>query len=260
MKKYKILTAVMAAAVMGGTSAMAQFNYQNGDMLAAFGNGTAAGSKDIIVDLGSIANFQPGPATQTWDLSSYMTSQFGGLSSSVYWAVLGANNPGLGTFNHAVWQADTYTFWSTVSRADVNTQNASPDVVRSRAQNAAVNNIISIGQTTLPGSASPGLITDLAPGVESVDVSAGIFSTEMSTPYNGNLEGSIGYNVLNNGAGVSDLFQNDPRSGATTTATYLGNFTLDNTGILTFSPVPEPSTWMMIGSGAAVLLAFRRRK
>ncbi len=259
MKKYKILTAVMAAAVMGGTSAMAQFNYQNGDMLAAFGNGATPGSKDVIVDLGSIANFQPGPATQSWDLSSYM-SQFSGLSGSVYWAVLGANNPVLGTYNHAVSQANTYTFWSTVGRSDVNVQNASPAVVGSSAQHLAVNNIIAIGQTTSPGSASPGLITDLNPGVESVDVSAGIFSTAMNDPYNGNLQGSIGYNVLNYGAGVSDLFKNDPRSGATTTATYLGNFTLDNTGILTFSPVPEPSTWMMIGSGAAVLLAFRRRK
>ena len=57
MKRYKVLTAAVAAAVLSGASAMAQFNYQNGDLMAAFSNG---GTTDVIVNLGSIANFQQG--------------------------------------------------------------------------------------------------------------------------------------------------------------------------------------------------------
>jgi hypothetical protein len=47
-------------------------------------------------------------------------------------------------------------------------------------------------------------------------------------------------------------------------ATEIGTFSLSDTGVLTFStdiaPIPEPSTWAMIGFGAATLLAIRRRR
>ena len=79
MKRYKILTAAMAAAVLSGASAMAQFSYQNGDLLAAFGNG---GSTDVIINLGYIAAFQQGtPYSQ--DLSAVLDSVFGSVNSSI---------------------------------------------------------------------------------------------------------------------------------------------------------------------------------
>jgi hypothetical protein len=47
-------------------------------------------------------------------------------------------------------------------------------------------------------------------------------------------------------------------------ATEIGTFALSDTGVLTFStditPIPEPSTWAMIGFGAATLLVIRRRR
>jgi hypothetical protein len=85
----------------------------------------------------------------------------------------------------------------------------------------------------------------------------GNYSTMMSNPYNGNLQGDWYYNVLNHGAGVSDLYQNDPNA---TRASYLGNFSLNSSGLLTFQPVPEPSSWAMLGSGILVLIALRRRR
>lgn len=45
-------------------------------------------------------------------------------------------------------------------------------------------------------------------------------------------------------------------------ATELGTFSLSDTGVLTFdtlSAIPEPSTWAMMGFGAATLLVIRRR-
>ena len=35
---------------------------------------------------------------------------------------------------------------------------------------------------------------------------------------------------------------------------------LSDPTFLAFQPVPEPSTWAMLGMGAAALLGFRRRK
>ena len=43
-------------------------------------------------------------------------------------------------------------------------------------------------------------------------------------------------------------------------ATQIGAFSLGNTGTLTFTAVPEPSTWATIVLGAMSLLAFRRRR
>ena len=64
-------------------------------------------------------------------------------------------------------------------------------------------------------------------------------------------------NLTTGGTTTSDLFQQNP--GAANNGIYLGSFSMDG-GTLSFSPVPEPSTWAMIGSGAFALLALRRRK
>jgi hypothetical protein len=55
---------------------------------------------------------------------------------------------------------------------------------------------------------------------------------------------------------ISDLFQQNP--GAANVGSYLGEFELDNNGMLTFSPVPEPSALAMLGAGMMTLVAIRR--
>ena len=111
-----------------------------------------------------------------------------------------------------------------------------------------------IGLNTSPGLASPGLIQDYLPGQELVSTSLGLYSGVMTGPYNGNFGGSWYYDALNHGAGVSDLYLNNP---GVHPSTMVGSFTLGSAG--QFSFVPEPSTWAMLGSGMLALLAFRRR-
>jgi hypothetical protein len=260
MKKYKILSGVMAAAVLGGASALASFNYQNGDLLAAFGDG---GSTDVIVDLGAIANYQAGATTQTFDLNAVLTSVFGSVNSGIYWSVFGVNDTSIGGSNPSVTQTDANTVWASLARSNPAVKSTTPHVSgNSASQGLVVGDIQTIANLTLPSQAGPGLITDYAAGIELVNKSLGGFTSLMSSPYNGNFQGDLTFNTLNNGAGTSDLYQSNPGNHNTQSATYLGNYSLSAGGSLTFNPaaVPEPSTWAMVGSGALALLALRRRK
>ena len=261
MKHYKILTAAIAAAVLSAASAMAQFNYQNGDLLAGFGNG---GSTDVIVDLGSLASFQAG-TPNSWNLNSVLTSTFGSVNSGVYWAVFGVNDTTQTPHNTSVVQTSAYTVWSSLAESTPGVQNSTPSVSGSASsQHLALNKIDTIANLTNPNSASPGQIVDYAAGIEQVAVSLQGYSYLMNSAINpssnGNLQGTWAYNMLNSGTGVSDFYQNNPGNPLVTSATYLGNFSLNSGGTLAFNPVPEPSSWVMMGSGVLMLFALRRRK
>jgi hypothetical protein len=259
MNPNKFLTAALAVAALSGASARAQFNYQNGDLLAGFGNG---GTTDVVVDLGSLANFQAG-VPNSWNLSSALNATFGSVSGSVYWAVLGVNDTTQSSFNSSVTQTSPYTVWSSLARSNPNVQNGTPNVSgNANSQHLALNQIDTIVNLTSP-SAAPGSIVDYAPGVEQVSTSLGGFSSLMnpaSDPLVGNLGGTWAYNMLNSGAGTSDFYQNNPGNPLFTAANYEGDFSLSSGGVLTFNPVPEPSSWAMLGGGLLALIALRRRK
>jgi len=258
MKKYKILTGIVATAVLGGASAMAQFNYHNGDMIAAFGNG---GSTDVIVDLGPITPFQyAGLAPFSYDLGFVLNLEFGGVSGNLYWSVFGVNDTSITPNNSSVAQTDANTIWTTQARSNPGIKSSTPHVGGSSIfqQNTLVD-IQSIANDTDPNAANPGLIANYAPGIELVNTSVGTYSPMMTGAYNGNFQGDWTYDVLNDGAGVSDLYQSNPGNHNTQLASYLGAFTLSPAGILTFNAIPEPSTWAMFGSGILALFAIRRR-
>jgi hypothetical protein len=263
MKKYLFLTGVMAAAVLSGTSAMAQLSYQNGDMLAAFGK--SGNSTDVVVDLGSIAQFQVAGASQInfSGVSSALTSVFGG-TSGLYWAAFGVNDTsgGTGTYNPAVTQSDPNTVWATFARSNPGIQTAAPFVSgNSGNQNNALGDI----QTIAYLAANPSFANNLSPNIASVSSSSQLngFTPQMLNGDNvGNLSGDWALNMLNNNSGTSDLYQSNPNNVSTAKQQYLGNFVLDGAGNFSFNPapVPEPSTLALIGGGLMGLLFFRRRK
>ena len=60
---------------------------------------------------------------------------------------------------------------------------------------------------------------------------------------------------------VLDLWLSPNTSSTLATSnTYLGSFTLDNAGSLTFTAVPEPGTYLLLAIAGLFLLVFRRRK
>ena len=191
-----------------------------------------------------------------------LTSVFGSVNSGIYWAAFGVNDQTI-PFNGSVTQADANTVWTTLARSNSGVPTHAPYVAGNSAQQQlALGDIQVIGNLTTPGQASPGLIVDLAPGIERVTNNIGGFTSMMISPNSGNLNGDWTYNIMNNGVGVSDLYQSDPGNHLTQHASLLGSFSLGSDGVLTFSPTPEPSTWAMLGSGMSMLtlLARRRRK
>ena len=127
------------------------------------------------------------------------------------------------------------------------------------AQGLVANDIDTISGLTTTG-AWPG-IANLFVNIVTVPVAAGGYTALMAQGIsNGDFAGDWTYNIENAGAGVSDLYQSDPKANSfdSKLATYLGNFSLDNSGSLTFNPVPEPATWSLLGAGVMSLLAARR--
>jgi hypothetical protein len=260
MKKFKFLSAALAAAVLGGSSAMAAFNYQNGDLVLALGNGVGSSvgqNTDVLVDLGSLSQFQsPGGSPFSYNLNSVITSVFGSVSGSIYWGIFGVND----SFgNPSVSQNDPNTIWTTLKRSNPAIKTANPHVDNATFAGFTVGDIEQISNFTHPGDANPGIITDFSAGIELIDSTQSPFSAQMTSPYSGNFQGDWAYNILNSGIGTSDLYQSDPGD-ITARGAYLGKFSLDSGGTLTFSPVPEPATWAMIGSGALALFALLRRR
>lgn len=253
MKKYTILTGVMAAAVLCGTDALAQLSYSNGDMLAAFGK--AGSSVDVVVDLGSIVQFQRAntPTINFAGVSAALNSTFGG-TTGLYWAVFGINDTSgnSGAFNASVTQADPNTIWDSLARPN----GGAPNVGGSSAsQNNALGDI----QTIAFLAANPSFSTTISPNIAAVSSAPELAGFTPQMANGGNLNGDWPINMLNSGPGVSDVYQSDPGSPFLNQQTYLGNAVLDPSGNFSFNPVPEPTTFAMIGSGALALLVIRRR-
>jgi hypothetical protein len=87
MKITSIIKAALVAAAFYGAVASAQtYTYNPGDLLAAF---RQTGSPDLIVDLGSVSQFQQPNGTSPVNLtgvSSALASTYGSLNG-LYWSV-----------------------------------------------------------------------------------------------------------------------------------------------------------------------------
>jgi hypothetical protein len=266
MKKNKIISGVVAAAALCAVNASAQITYNNGDLLAGFrvASGTGSGT-DVIVDLGAINNFQPTAASQSFSgVSSALTSVFGNNLSGVYWSVFGANvtpnSYGLAP-NPSVSETDPDTIWVTKPRSNASIQTSAPFVGSDDSQNPVALDILQIGDST-DDSADASDVTPISSDIISItyDSENGYgYSPVIEDSGDANTSGNFGGDwtaVEKKGSGTSDLYQSNP--GSSGTATYLGDFVLGSSGSLAFNPVPEPSTWAILGAGLMSLLTVNR--
>jgi hypothetical protein len=254
MKITSIIKAALAAAAFCGAAASAQtYTYNSGDLLAAF---RQTGSPDLVVDLGSITQFEQPNATSPVNLtgvSSALASTYGSLNG-LYWSVFSyvSTTSSLGSAN---------TLWLSTARSDVNIQAAAQHSASFNSQGYVIGEMNAIvdgttsGFATIIANQAVQLPNGLNEGGDPLSYTVGVGSYG---DFNGTLRGSVenftGASFV--GTSVSDLYQQDPGTG--NVGIYLGNFSLGSNGAFEFTPVPEPSTWAMLGAGMMTLFAIRR--
>jgi hypothetical protein len=256
--KYKmtVISAVVAGSLLGlVASSEAQFSYSAGDLFVGF---RQAGSPDLIVDIGQASlyqAYQPNmPFTVSGGVSSALSATYGSNLNNLYWSVFS-------------YQSSDNTLFTTSARSDITMQTDPTASAGSSSQGIVRAYMHSI----LNGATSPSatsLTTTAATIPSSLNQSGELSYTvgvqvPSSTTEPGNFRGS--WSPVENftgasftGSSVSDLYQNAPGNPLTTVGSYLGNFSLDNTGDLVFNPVPEPGIWAVFGVGIITLFAVRR--
>ena len=270
---------VMAAAFgMVGVAASAQtFSYSSRDLVAEF---RRTGSADLTIDLGSIDTFTALSPSQTinlttrYDISSQLLATFGSVDSLTF-SVIGTHKFGL---VNAI--EPQYTTWLTSPRTDPDVQSALPNRYTTSATQglqSAVGGILGDGGTkgalvyassaSYPPSSSTAIVipttgTDAVNSYTSLYTGTGGLKSKVNSP---GIENTTPVDFSSSGGVVrSDLYEYLPGS-PSSKATYLGAFSLDASGVLSFTAVPEPSDYGLactaaLFAGAIVLRRHRAAK
>lgn len=238
MKKISkaILLAALGLALVPTVKASSTF-----DLLLGFTqNGGNSGGSDLIIDLGPAGPYYFGQSGlsngETWDLSSLLSSENFNLSS-VQWGVIGDASYGDGQ--------NPQTLWVTTSGM---TAHAIPS-------DAFFNNV-DTGITSIESSEFGGL--------GNAGQSATVSASNQNSWSQQTINGTLGLQFVNaygnpNVTGeTSDTLWQVNEGGS---ITDLGNFSLNSSGVLTFTtaPVPEPGTLGLISMGGLLVLAWRYR-
>lgn len=245
MKHLAIASALILGALAASQSARAQATAN--DLYLGFENSAGGGTADYIINLGSVSSLIT--STSVVDLSSDFS---------------------LSDFNSAALQGNNS---ATIMGGVVGGSNG--------------NTPSDLFVTTLYGSAAPTGLTrsqdnmaysDITP-IAAPAVGAGVLDATLSWQKDispafaaGTFYGDTGFNPDSSAGTGSVLYEalygtsNSSGLGGAQPFSYEGYFTLDLTGSspeLTFTsalvPVPEPSTYLMSGAGALLLLVLRSR-
>jgi len=274
MKRTKLTTVVaaLAAAAVLTTSARAQVYtaYSSGDALLGFEQ--AGNASDYVVDLGSVSQFITAttPLTfqlSTTDLSTVFSSSWASNSQTnlVQWGVV-ANDQGQTVSSNT----DGNSIWYTLGETTSGTQTKAP-VRGSSSALASISNKIQNLDTGTNGYDSE-LSTANANNAIIQSASAGnSWSSFKPGVADGQVAFGIGTDIEQASTGATgptnsdlDLYEVDTKTGSNQPADYLGYFTLNSNGLLTFDPagaaaVPEPSAYAL-GITALVLFGVLKRR
>ena len=226
------------AAVLPGTEigGLAINGSQPGDLVLGFRN--AASSSDIVFDIGQFTSYE-GVAPGTYQVGGFNTTELASVFSTAFtasgtqWTVFG------GTGNNSLAKPDG-TLWVT-SNGNLNRSNVQGSL--SNAFDTFVNT--GLGLTSFGGTSDANVLS--APKLFS--------QLSSSNSYSGAFGSAVESTTL--GSTSLNLWELTPGTGP---GTLLGTFNLDSTG-LTFTAIPEPSTYAAIlGLVTVGFAAIRRRK
>jgi hypothetical protein len=266
--KWPALTLAAALASSLPAEATLTTNTTTNDLLLGFraDSGTGA-SQDYLVDIGSFSLYTTGTSfvvdatklnVAKFDLNADLSGQFGNSwntlrddDSFVQWGIVGTSYDGGNNTSPVL--------YVTRPRDDANTQ-STPWTGRPKGiSNNTVGDFQQLtGYFRTDGNATPnnsiGTLQDASNGSS--------YNHFVTLPTNldfgvwSNIEGNFANGTASS---VLDLYRINPVNGQD--ADYLGYFSISDTGVLTFTAVPEPGTVALLAlAGSFLLIVVRRRK
>jgi hypothetical protein len=258
MKKLTTAALLVGGAILASQSAFGQAGtYQTtpNDLLLGFQNQAGGGTEDYIINLG-LASSIVDSSTVVNLSSDFSLSDFNavlGSSSSMFGGVIGAaNSSNSGTPNTAdVFLTQSRGGGAGTASVAGSVQPAGLTKSEDDVTYSQLGTLVSpaVGTGTLDTTKSWESLVDPANGTGSFQSDTGVDPDSMVSP------SSVFY---------EDLWGNNNNTAFNSTPfTYEGYFTLDLTGAspsLTFTPVPEPSNYLIGGLGGVLMLALRLRR
>jgi hypothetical protein len=242
--------------------------YSNGDLFLGFrATGGTGSSFDYLVDIGQASIYRDATSSfvlnnatgiNIGNIGADLTAIFGSdwaTRSDLFWGVVGTVSPAIGT-------DPINTEYASKGETTFGTVETSWNR-RSNSQQGSANT--AIGLTGLAGAfvnysstANSTRAAQQGTGDANSWYSYVSQSTSFGGSYNSALEGS---SLTGLGNSALDLFRMQSSSTANLPGTYLGKFTTDSSGNITFNTaaVPEPSALTALAGGVALLGLMRRR-
>jgi hypothetical protein len=244
MKKNLLLTAAIALTGFASLStSQAQFvpNYSNaqpGDLMLGFNVTGAAGSTNLVIDLGSVTN--PNTLDLTLNLNSDLTSVFGSNYAS--------------TVSYGVYSVDSSK--DIFASGATNLPNGGYKEESSTSANTQVNAF-----SSFEGNYNSAGLGSQTTTYGNYQLAASQFSWAYFTPWSGAFTNANYANIEVAIGTAADLYEQVTHSGASTAFGTNTGFTFDVSSGGELTVVPEPSTYALLVLGAiAVAFVASRRK
>jgi hypothetical protein len=277
--------AMLGVLALPGHASAQYFSAGNGDMVAGFRKtGANQGSYELVVKLGSIANFLAMPAGTSTPINNYSASQLSAAFSdynNLQWSVSGMVSGGPGFYWSGFYQS---TIWYTLPRPAAITQTvplARQSVTTQGTTKGKISGFIG-GANTLSSSQGSTNVNNNSVLVREKIASANSYDyaffvqNSPQNPVLGDFSGTMPATVENTTPAsfsspvISDLYQSVPQLYADPTtgtnnglAYYVGYFTLNPDGTMTFTrasavtaPPPAPTITAITRTGDTANISF----